>query len=484
MVYRKKMNTQNKVLFVIPKYGNEYYSLPTMPLVGIGYLSEVLNKNNINNKVIDMRFNYKYIYLKNYILKYKPKYICLTLMTFNYKESYKLIKIIKLDFPNIKIICGGSHISTFKIDVINECKYIDCIVINEGEYILLDIVKKASFKNVNGIMYRENGHIISNYKNNNYIDLNSVDFPKYKSFELNKYYTKAIPISTTRGCPYSCGFCPVSRSVGNRFRKRLTNSIITEFKYWYNKGRKRFVIVDDNFTLDRNRVINICNQLIKLKFKDLYIILGEGVRCDKVDYDLLKKMYISGFKHICFGVESVNNKVLKIMNKRETIEQIEESIKDSINIGYNVELFFLIGYIGETIKDLKSIIKFAKKYPIVKAHFYNIIPFPYTKLYYYVIKNNLLLYKPEHYLNNISQNDNKPLFYTKELNINQRKKYLKIFKKLSNKIMFKYYKNNTAPLLYYIIRISKFSFFNNIFNMINRNNTLRLIKNKLVKPIS
>jgi len=146
-------------------------------------------------------------------------------------------------------------------------------------------------------------------------------------------------------------------------------------------------------------------------------------------------MRIVGFKQISFGVEGGNNKMLKLIKKSETIEQIEESIKIACELGFDVCLFFIIGMPGETVKDVKDSFRLALKYPINNANFHNAVPTPDTELYDYVVKNNLFVVKHPDYLNDISQFEGMPIFETPEFPLIKRLEMLKQAKKIEKEVL-------------------------------------------------
>ena len=423
-----------KVLFVDLKgtFGGE--SFARTPSISIGYLSEFLSANNIDNQVMDLRLGYSFNDLLKKIKTYKPDLIAITMMSMNYKQNYKLIRKIKKERPNIPIILGGSFMSLFREKAMQECNFdFGCIL--EGEHTLLEFCQGKPIDKIIGLMYRKDGKIIYNGDRELLNDLDSLPFPKYGKFELDKYHQqKEIGIFTTRGCPYNCSYCPSKISIGNRFRARSPEHVIKEIKYWYDKGYESIDIVDDNFTLDNKRVYEICDLIEKNNIK-LIFRMPTGIRADRTDYKLLKRLKEVGFTQITVAVEAGNNKVLKALNKNTNIEAMDACIKNSVELGYDVSLLFLLGSPTETWKDVQDSIRIATKYKVNCANFFTIIPFPKTDLYDYLKKNKLLLKSPDDYLNSVSQHYSEPLFYTPELSVKQRKRLFKITRNVNRKIV-------------------------------------------------
>jgi radical SAM superfamily enzyme YgiQ (UPF0313 family) len=292
---------------------------------------------------------------------------------------------------------------------------------------------------IKNLIYRKKGKIIENACREP-IDLEKLPFPKYEKFEMEKYRSNAIPIVSSRGCPYQCIYCPIKITMGRKFRFRSPESIIKEIKYWYKKGYRQFRIQDDNFTLLKERVHRFCDMIEKSGMDNLLFSCDNGVRADKVDEELLKKMKKVGFKYISFGVEAGTDRVLKAIKKGENIGVIDKAIKTACNLGFEVTLFFLVGSPTETSDDVTESIKIALKYDIKDVRFYNIIPFPRTELYDWIQENNYFLESPEVYLNNISHWDNKPIFKTPELDEKQRKELLKRTKQIRSTIRRRWFR--------------------------------------------
>lgn len=418
-----------KILLCIPALSND---VPLAPYAGVGYISECLSKENIEHIVIDMNLGYTEEYLFTKIKEYNPDMVGFFLMTKSYKKNYILINTIKQKF-NIVCVAGGPHVSTFRKKFLEECN-IDYGIKLEGEYSLINLIKGNSVETIKGLIYRHGHNIIENSDCGFITDLDSVPFPKYKKFELNKYKDKVINIITSRGCPYLCVYCPVKTAIGSQFRVRTALNVFKEIKYWYELGYRKFYFQDDNFTLIKKRVLNICTLLREQQLNDLILCCPNGVRADKVDREVLLEMKSVGFKSIAFGVEGGNNKTLKALKKGETIEDIDGKIKLACEMGFDVALFFLIGAPGETEADVEDSFKLALKYPIADAFFYSIVPFPKTELYDWVERENLWVMPPEVYLNDATGFAVKPYYGTKELSIEKREQLLKKGKQISHNI--------------------------------------------------
>ncbi len=424
----KKMKFKRVLICILPFLKE----IPKTPFIGVGYISEYLSYNNVENTVFDMNLRYSVKQLFKRIKEFKPDLIGFFLMTKFFLSSYEIIKKVKQKFK-IPCVAGGPHVSTFRKNFLKKCD-IDFAVKLEGEITLMELINGKKPANILGLLYKENGIVYENDDRPFIKNLDKIPFPKYKKFELTKYKDKAISIISSRGCPFQCIYCPVNVAIGKKFRTKSANNIYSEIKYWYNKGYRKIKIQDDNFTLEKKRVLELCQLLIKNRRRDLVFTCPTGVRADRIDREILTYMKKAGFITIAIGVEGGNNKTLKTLKKGESIEEIEEKIALACEIGFDVILYFLIGAPGETEKDVIDSFQLALKYPVTEVFFYSIIPFPATELYEWIKKKKLFLAPLEQYLNTSNPYGNIPYFVTKELPYDKRVELLKKSKKISEKI--------------------------------------------------
>ncbi|MGV8141873.1 MAG: B12-binding domain-containing radical SAM protein [Candidatus Woesearchaeota archaeon] len=424
----------NKVLLVTPSFRGEQYT--AVLTAGIGYISESFTHAGIHHRVYDANLDDNIKHLIKHIHTHKPDLVGMSIMSVRYQKDYDLIKDIKKNFPDIKILVGGPHASTFRETMMEDNPYIDYGIILEGEESIIELCKGKELNEIKGLMYREDGKVVYTGDRAFIKDLDSIPFPRYAKYDLKKYPDLTIPLVSSRGCPYGCTFCPVKTTIGRVFRVRSPKNVVDEIEYWCNRGINNFGFVDDNFTFYKDRAHQICDE-IKNRGITATFNLGNGIRADKVDYELLKKMRDVGFREIAIGVESANNHILKLVRKGETLEDIDKAVKIACDLGFEVGLFFILGSPGETRKDVINSFRFAMKYPVDYAYFYNIIPFPNSEMYQYLKENNLLLTSYDIYLNESSHWNGKPAFITHELDLKERLKLYEMGKKVTKKIQVK-----------------------------------------------
>ena len=420
-----------RVLLVTPDPHADWRGI--MPHLGQAYLAQTLQENGIEYNILDLNLGYKPKDLVRKIEDYRPDLIGISLISFEYKRFYNLLSDIKKRFPDIKIIVGGPHVTIMREQVLNECAAIDYGVVYEGEATLSELcLGELAEDKIKGLIFKKGGSIV--YTGDRQFEHNPdrIPWPRYEKFELDKYVKERV-IYSSRGCPHLCIFCP-NRILSPIYRPRSPQHVVDEMEYWHKKGIRQFNFDDDNFNLIQERVYKICDEIERRGLKNLFLRCSNGIRANKVDRQMLIRMRDVGFKYIAFGADAGNDRMLKIVKKGETIEDIEQAVRNACELGYDVKILFVVGTPYETREDVEDKVKLTRKYPVQEVHFYNTIPTPGTELFDWVRDNNLFLVQPEEYLNYASFWLNDPVFETPELPKDERIKLFKYLAKVRKQV--------------------------------------------------
>ena len=416
-----------KVLFIRASLATAWVGAVSPP-IGIAYLVEALKKHGCECKTIDTALGVGMEEVYAAIDEFAPDIIGISMLTYKYRETYRMIESIKQRYPDKKVIAGGAHISTIREKALESCAAIDAGFVRESEESIVEFCRGTEPSDISGVIYRDNDEVKYTGDRDYVNDLDKLHWPRSYGISLDDYPSKEILILSSRGCPYSCIFCPVSLAIGKKLRVRSADDIADEVEYWYKLGYKRFAMLDDNFTFYADRTIEICDKFEKRGLNDITLRCGNGIRADRVNKDVLRRMREAGFTYVSYGVESGSDEVLQTLKKGETIEEIEEAVRLSVELGFDVTLFFVIGAPGERPEDVEKSIDVSLKYPVMDVRFYNLIPYPGTELYKWVEENNYFVKDPDEYLNDTSGISDQPVFETPEL---PRKTRVDLFKRLN-----------------------------------------------------
>ena len=393
-----------------------------MPL-GIGYIGAVLKKNNYDVEIIDcvpLRMTKER--LTEILINKKADVIAFTATIVSINRAIETAEYLKEKIgKETKLVIGGPQFTSLPERTMQESKF-DFGIFGEGEYTMLELAKmiksgKKNYKKIKSLVWRKNGKVMINPRRGLIQNLDELPFPARELFPGMEYYHpmpggyKRLPFShmvTSRGCPYRCTFC--DRSVyGERFRARTAGNVADEIEYLVKKYKiKEIKFYDDLFTKDKERVMQICNEIIKRK---LDISWSCSSRVNTVDFEMLKKMRQAGCWQIDYGLESGNQEVLNKMKKGITLEQSEKAIRMTKKAGMKTRAYIIIGMPGETKKSIDDTINFVKKLPLDVAIFYSVVIYPGNELYEIIKKEGKLKHEDFSQYSSLIDVDNAKLHY-------------------------------------------------------------------------
>ena len=321
----------------------------------------------------------------------------------------------------IKVVMGGSHPSAIPEETLKHPE-IDIVIKGEGEKAFLEICQG---KHKEGVI--EGG----------LMDVNDLPWPSREHLPMGKYDNPGT-ILTSRGCPHRCCYCAHHVS-GYTWRGRKPNDVVNEIAHIVDTyGIKEIQIVDDNFSMDINRAKEIMKLIIDRKM-EISFWFYNGLRADRVDSELLTLMKEAGTKLISFGLESTNEAILKSIDKRVTLPQVEQAINTTHKKGIQVRVSLMIGNPGDTYKIVMDTIKWAKDNPNIDAAEFSLCAaYPNTPLWEWVKENGRILVDSEHYPTYFLDKETTPSFDTTDFPANQRVKALRIAQKtMAKKFAFR-----------------------------------------------
>lgn len=366
------------------------------PPLGLMYLSSYLEKEGITVDIVDIK-GYPDEEISDKIIesikKTSPIMVGISCLSPEVEEVISISKEIKKKI-DCYVVVGGVHPTVSPQDFLGSTSPVDFVVIGEGELTLTELLKTVKNEqdlwNVPGIAWFNGNQIVRTKSRLPINNLDELPFPAFKKVPMN-YYTSpniyavrgillsAFFIFTSRGCPFRCKFCSNKSVFGRRLRHRSAKNVVDEIEYLVNNYRiDGFYIYDDTFTINKQHVLNICEELVSRK---LNLIWGCETRTDLISEDLIKKMKQAGCIQIDFGVESGSQRILDILKKDMTVPQI----KNAFNIcqKFHIRQFanFMINTPGETEEDIQKTINLAKELNATLNIFNVTTPFPGTDLY-------------------------------------------------------------------------------------------------------
>jgi len=368
------------------------------PPLGLAYVAASLEKEGFDVSIIDSAvLDISHQRLGEILQEEGPDVIGVTSTTPTIHDAMKAVSVAKKSCPDSITMMGGCHITFLPEETMAECPDLDVGVIGESEVTAGDLMRaiegKKPLSEVDGIVYRKDHSIIRNRPRKLIENLDEIPFPARHLLPLDRYTVlgerqRIGNILTSRGCPFNCIFCSSSQFYGRRFRGRSPKNVVDEVEEVVNKYNIRSIeIVDDTFTVDRERAKGIAEEIIR---RGLDIWWACGSRVDLITKELLEVFKRAGCGAIYYGIESGSERVLNILRKGITLEQAKSAIRWAKEVGMEVVGSFIIGTPGETKEDVMKTIKFAKESGIDFAQFTAMTPYLGTEVYEIARREGLL----------------------------------------------------------------------------------------------
>jgi anaerobic magnesium-protoporphyrin IX monomethyl ester cyclase len=323
-----------KILLVA--YDNDSY-MSWFPL-GLGHIGSILLKHGHDVVIYNQDMHhYPEEHLTDYLNKNRFDVVGVSIIA-GYYQYRKLLKISSAvnKSKNRPIYIIGGHGPSPEPEYFLKKTLADFAILGEGEVTVIELLEaisgKKSLRGVKGIAYREDENVIINEKRGLIKDIDSIPFPAYKLFPMEYYRLLraphsankdfVIPILSGRGCPFKCNFC---YRLDEGFRPRNNESIIEEIKLLKKDYGVTYILFGDELLMSSiKRTISLCEALIKSGLNIKWACNG---RLNYAKPDVLKLMKKSGCVFINYGIEAMDDQILKNMNKALTTECIIKGIE-------------------------------------------------------------------------------------------------------------------------------------------------------------
>ncbi|MEW6607803.1 MAG: radical SAM protein [bacterium] len=349
-----KMKTQDSPLIVFEEVP-EYY--PPLDLMSIA----ACLKKDYDVEILDAQvLNLSYEDIRQEIIAKFPNIIGIKTTIYTLLETIDVAKLIKEIDNSIHINLCGPHTHIFP-EIIN-LPCIDSLIVGEEEIVFSQLVN--SFHNlsqIKGIIYKENGQIIHSPSQEVIFNLDSLPYPAREMTPYKKYTINSNTIFTTilssRGCPYDCLECHLP-AFSKSFRTRNSVNVVNEIQECLKLGIQEFIFVDDVFTLNRKRVFELCDEIIRRNLKIKWRI---NARANNVDYSLVLKLKEAGCHWIHYEMTSGVQSMLDFLKKEITLKQIQYAIKVTQDVRITSSVDIILGLPAQTKEDVQATLRVVNK---------------------------------------------------------------------------------------------------------------------------
>ncbi|MFH1328467.1 MAG: radical SAM protein [Candidatus Bathyarchaeota archaeon] len=427
-----------KILLLNPPYSYpeksfSFSDFSAIPL-GLLYIATVLEQEGYNVQILDsLSMNVKtrisksceqihvgasWQQIEAELQRLKPDVVGITNpYSVQISNAITASEIVKRISPKILTVVGGPHASIRPLDFFERTKSIDIVAMGEGEYIMPQIIHyvegKTELATIDGIAYQENGQAKVNPRGTFIKDLDQLPFPSYHLLDIEKHFDlmrsgylgrsfvktdSAIPLVTSRGCPFNCVFCSIHLHMGRKWRAHSSSYVLNHLEHIVkNLTIKHVSFVDDNLTLNSKRFEEILDGIVE---KDLNITWNtpNGVRADTLNRKILLKAKKAGCVSLVIGVESGDQEILgKVIHKSLDLSKVVEVCRICKEIDLPLSAFFVIGLPGERKENIERTLVFArmlnKKFDVMPIISFA-MPYYGTALYRICKEGNYLINEP------------------------------------------------------------------------------------------
>ncbi len=293
-------------------------------------------------------------------------------------RAYEMAEQIRK--AGIPVFMGGPHVSFLAEEALRHCDY---VLRGEAEETILPFLQALAsgdgLENIPGLSWMAGVHIHSNPLPDHCLELDRYPFPDFSLIKGSKEFKgddTITPIMTSRGCPYGCNFCAVTRMFGRRYRFRSVDNVMAELR----SHKLDYVFFyDDNFAANPAHTKELLRRMIAEGITPRW---SAQVRVDVADDpELMDLMRRSGCVLVYMGLESSNPKALKALNKGQTPEQIERAVEVIHSYGINIHGMFIFGTDQDDASTIRGTLRFAKRLGIATVQFMLLTPLPGTPVF-------------------------------------------------------------------------------------------------------
>ena len=331
----------------------------------------------------------------------------------DWPEIRRLIQMVRKRFPSVPIIAGGEHITAAGVFTLDSTPEIDACVIGEGEETIVDIANAIDrgepFDNIPGMLLRAApvpGNLLnqattrSTGSRNRIRNLDDIPRPAWDLVPIDNYLDnglgygvdlgRSMPIIATRGCPYQCTFCSNPEMWTTRWYARDPDQVLDEIQAYQEKyGATNFDFYDLTAIVKRTWIIDFTDKIRERGMKFTWQ-LPSGTRSEAIDEEVCRRLYEAGCRNMSYAPESGSPEVLKRIKKVVQLDRLERSVLSAVKNGLNVKLNIIMGFPGETRKELGQTVKFLARMGRAGVHDMSISlfsPYPGSELYHQLRKS-------------------------------------------------------------------------------------------------
>lgn len=416
--------------------------------LGIAYLASALRSSGHEVSIWNQEvYHYKDEEIKTFLVLYDV----VGMGIYGYQQYRKALSVSKYinESKRRPIFVLGSNGPTAEPEHFIRKMGADVVVMGEGERVFCNLLNNITEPSkVKGIAYKDGDKVIINEREK-LINVNEIPFPAWDLFPIEHYVLdrhiapkhtdRRMSLLASRGCPYNCAFC---YRMYKGYRVRSVENVLEEIKKLYKDyGITHFTFEDENLMSSKDIALKFARGISGLNLPITWDCMG---RLNAAVPEVLKEMKKSGCVYVNYGIESLDQNVLDLINKKQTVEEAYTGVDNTIDAGLWPGLNILWGCPGDTEETLRKDVEFLIKYNGINQNVFQIqrlrtvkpvTPYPGTALYDLAVSKGMLKDADDFY-NKYTNSDRMTVNFT---DIPDDKFYKLLFE-ANKKIVEEYYK--------------------------------------------
>jgi anaerobic magnesium-protoporphyrin IX monomethyl ester cyclase len=310
----------------------------------------------------------------------------------------ELVRAIHARFPETPIFIGGEHVAGAWDFVLASCPPVTACAIGEGEETIVELAEYVAgdraLGDVRGIACRIDGRPQRTERRQRIREIDELARPAWDLFPVDSYHDggftygvnlgRSMPILATRGCPYQCTFCSSPAMWTTRYVVRAVPDVVDEIASYVERYRATNVdFYDLTAIIKRDWILAFCAELERRGLAITYQ-LPTGTRSEALDEEVLRALYRTGCRNVCYAPESGSPQTLARIKKKIKLERMVASIRAAKRTGIVVKANLMIGFPDETRGELWETVRFGLKLAWIGVEdipLFPFVPYPGTELY-------------------------------------------------------------------------------------------------------
>jgi len=382
--------------FRLNKNGNRSILYPFLP-----YSAGVLSRKNCSYSFLDCQHSnldkraiIDYIRLKN------PRLIISLVSLPSIDSDLELLSQIKTHFPETIMVAVGTVTRFFQNKILKDGG-VDLVLRNyypfsSGIAELLQVTENQDFGQIPGATFIKHGKLVQ-VPESSETSLNTLCPPSYDGLDVRNYdkfedmqgnYYSYVPIVGSRGCPFSCSYCPYPLGFGRTCSYRSVESIVAEMEDLKSRGVAGVMFRDQSFLMNKKLAMKICDLLLEKEVKMSWVCES---RVDHVSASLLAKMKRAGCKQIHYGVETGAPELIALGKPHASLEIIRKAFRLTKDAGIWRTAHVILGWPDENLQPIEKTLKFIVELSPDTVNWNFLTPYPGTELYKLAKNEGLLL---------------------------------------------------------------------------------------------